>query len=61
MAAAVAGNFETQAREAFRQLDLTLNSAGGSLVDVVHHDGYGSEALMMIWKYRRSSTQWLQA
>src|SRR5215472_11803846 len=41
----IAGNFEAQAREAFRRLDLTLNSAGGSLADVVHHDGYGSEAL----------------
>ncbi|HKD26110.1 MAG TPA: hypothetical protein VKC66_09425 [Xanthobacteraceae bacterium] len=35
MAAAVAGNFETQAREAFRQLDLALNRAGGSLADMV--------------------------
>src|SRR5215472_2166897 len=30
-----AGDFETQAREAFRQLDLTLKRAGGSLADMV--------------------------
>jgi enamine deaminase RidA (YjgF/YER057c/UK114 family) len=29
------GDFETQAREAFRQLDLTLKRAGGSLADMV--------------------------
>src|SRR5499427_5613119 len=29
------GNFETQAREAFHQLDLTLKRAGGSLADMV--------------------------
>src|SRR5712692_5813628 len=31
----LAGNFEAQAREAFRQLDLTLKRAGGSLADMV--------------------------
>jgi len=29
------GSFETQAREAFHQLDLTLKRAGGSLADMV--------------------------
>jgi enamine deaminase RidA (YjgF/YER057c/UK114 family) len=29
------GDFETQAREAFRQIDLTLKRAGGSLADMV--------------------------